>query len=67
MLDVCPATVRRYTNRGILPHERSRGNQRRFRLSCVLAFMEAQARGGLPVLEAARARAERTAAAGRAE
>ena len=41
MLDVCPATVRRYTNRGILPHERSKGNQRRFKLSCVLAFMEA--------------------------
>jgi excisionase family DNA binding protein len=47
MLDVCPTTVRRYTNRGILPHERSRGNQRRFKLSCVLAFMEAQARVGL--------------------
>jgi len=41
MLDVCPATVRRYTNRGILPHERSKGNQRRFKLSSVLAFMEA--------------------------
>jgi len=40
MLDVCPATVRRYTNRGILPHERSKGNQRRFKLSSVLAFME---------------------------
>ena len=41
MLDVCPATVRRYTNRGILPHERSKGNQRRFKLSSVLAFMDA--------------------------
>ena len=47
MLDVCPTTVRRYTNRGILAHERSRGNQRRFKLSCVLAFMEGQARAGL--------------------
>lgn len=46
MLDVCPATVRRYTNRGILPHERSQGNQRRFRLSCVLAFMESRHTGG---------------------
>lgn len=44
MLEVCPATVRRYTNRGILPHERSKGNQRRFKLSTVLAFMESQSR-----------------------
>jgi excisionase family DNA binding protein len=42
MLDVCPTTVRRYTNRGILPHERSKGNQRRFKLSSVLAFMQRQ-------------------------
>jgi excisionase family DNA binding protein len=41
MLEVCPATVRRYTNRGILEHERSQGNQRRFRLSSVLAFLKA--------------------------
>ncbi|MGO8670289.1 MAG: helix-turn-helix domain-containing protein [Capsulimonadaceae bacterium] len=41
VLEVCPSTVRRYTNRGILPHERSKGNQRRFKLSTVLAFMEA--------------------------
>ena len=46
MLEVCPTTVRRYTNRGILPHERSQGNQRRFKLSSVLAFMESQARVG---------------------
>jgi len=46
MLEVCPTTVRRYTNRGILPHERSKGNQRRFRLSSVLAFMESQSRVG---------------------
>jgi excisionase family DNA binding protein len=40
ILEVCPTTVRRYTNRGILPHERSPGNQRRFKLSSVLAFKE---------------------------
>ena len=50
MLNVCPTTVRRYTNRGILPHERSKGNQRRFKLSCVLAFMEAN-RLERPVVE----------------
>ena len=44
LLDVCPTTVRRYTNRGILPHERSAGNQRRFKLSHVLEFREAQGR-----------------------
>ena len=42
ILEVCPTTVRRYTNRGILPHERSTGNQRRFKLSSVLAFKEDQ-------------------------
>ncbi|MEO7719879.1 MAG: helix-turn-helix domain-containing protein [Capsulimonas sp.] len=51
MLEVCPTTVRRYTNRGILPHERSQGNQRRFKLSSVLAFMESQARVGPKVGE----------------
>ena len=45
ILEVCPTTVRRYTNRGILPHERSAGNQRRFKLSSVLEFREAQGRG----------------------
>lgn len=40
VLDVCPTTVRRYTNRGVLPHFRTAGNQRRFRLSDVLSFME---------------------------
>lgn len=45
LLDVCPTTVRRYTNRGILAHERSAGNQRRFKLSDVLEFREAQGRG----------------------
>jgi excisionase family DNA binding protein len=45
VLNVCPATVRRYTNKGILAHFRTPGNQRRFRLSDVLAFMESQAAG----------------------
>lgn len=40
LLNVCPATVRRYTNRGVLKHFRTKGNQRRFRLSDVLEFME---------------------------
>jgi excisionase family DNA binding protein len=43
LLDVCPATVRRYTNRGQLPHTRTIGQQRRFRLSEVLAFLELRA------------------------
>lgn len=42
VLGVCPATVRRYTNRGILPHHRTVGQQRRFRLSDVLVFLEQQ-------------------------
>lgn len=45
ILQVCPTTVRRYTNKGLLPHERSAGNQRRFRWSQVYAFMEAQGGG----------------------
>ncbi len=48
VLNVCPTTVRRYTNRGVLPHYRTIGNQRRFRLSQVLAFLETQASGALP-------------------
>lgn len=40
VLNVCPTTVRRYTNRGVLKHYRTAGNQRRFKLSDVLAFME---------------------------
>lgn len=43
ILNVCPTTVRRYTNRGALKHLRTAGNQRRFRLSDVLAFMESNA------------------------
>ena len=59
LLNVCPTTVRRYTNRGILTYYRKevqRGGknaeaesgveketrQRRFRLSDILAFLEAQ-------------------------
>ena len=44
VLAVCPTTVRRYTNRGVLPHHRTLGQQRRFRLSDVLAFLERQQR-----------------------
>jgi excisionase family DNA binding protein len=42
ILNVCPMTVRRYTNRGALPHFRTVGNQRRFRLSDVLSFLESR-------------------------
>ncbi len=45
ILNVCPTTVRRYTNRGLLGHHRTAGNQRRFRLSDVLAFLESQSGG----------------------
>lgn len=53
LLEVCPTTVRRYTNRGLLAHMRSAGNQRRFKLSDVLAFQDAQLRpeGGRAVKE----------------
>ncbi len=44
LLNVCPTTVRRYTNKGLLTHQRTLGDQRRFRLSDVLAFLEAQSR-----------------------
>ena len=46
ILNVCPTTVRRYTNRGVLKHLRTAGNQRRFRLSDVLAFMESSTAKG---------------------
>ncbi len=45
LLDVCPTTVRRYTNRGLLNCFRTPGNQRRFHLSDVLDFMERRERG----------------------
>lgn len=40
LLGVCPATVRRYTNRGWLEHHRTTGNQRRFKLSGIVNFVE---------------------------
>jgi excisionase family DNA binding protein len=40
LLGVCPATVRRYTNRGWLEHHRTPGNQRRFRLSDIVRFVD---------------------------
>lgn len=36
ILCVCPATVRNYCKAGFLPHERTPGGQRRFRLKAVL-------------------------------
>ena len=44
LLSVCPTTVRRYTNKGLLTHQRTQGDQRRFKLSDVLAFLETQSR-----------------------
>jgi len=44
MLEVCPTTVRRWANKGLLAHHRTPGRQRRFRLSDVLEFMERQGR-----------------------
>jgi excisionase family DNA binding protein len=44
LLGVCPATVRRYTNRGWLAHHRTEGGQRRFRLSQVVQFVEEHGR-----------------------
>jgi excisionase family DNA binding protein len=44
LLGVCPATVRRYTNRGWLSHHRTTGGQRRFRLSDIVRFVELHGR-----------------------
>jgi excisionase family DNA binding protein len=44
LLGVCPATVRRYTNRGWLAHHRTGGGQRRFRLSSVVKFVNEHGR-----------------------
>lgn len=44
LLGVCPATVRRYTNRGWLHHHRTKGGQRRFRLSGVVKFVDEHGR-----------------------
>jgi excisionase family DNA binding protein len=43
LLGVCPTTVRRYTNKGQLKHLRTQGNQRRFRFSEVMEFLESRA------------------------
>ncbi len=48
LLDVCTATVRRYANRGHLSHHRTIGQQRRFRLSDVLQFLERRAERARP-------------------
>lgn len=44
LLGVCPATIRRYTNRGWLSHHRTGGGQRRFRLSDLVKFVETHGR-----------------------
>jgi excisionase family DNA binding protein len=44
LLGVCPATVRRYTNRHWLTHHRTNGGQRRFRLSDIVSFVELHGR-----------------------
>ena len=44
LLGVCPATVRRYTNKGWLEHIRTQGKQRRFKLSQILRFVEKHGR-----------------------
>lgn len=44
LLGVCPATVRRYTNRKWLKHHRTVGGQRRFRLSDVVRFVHEHGR-----------------------
>lgn len=49
VLEVCPATVRRYADKGVLSHHRTPGNQRRFKLRDVLDFL---ARKDLSVVQA---------------
>lgn len=44
LLGVCPATVRRYTNRHWLDHHRTVGGQRRFRLSAIVKFVNEHGR-----------------------
>lgn len=46
LLDVCPTTIRRYTNAGLLEHYRTTGNRRRFRLSHILRFLMRYANSG---------------------
>lgn len=45
ILNLSKATVRRYTDQGRLMCFRTRGGQRRFRLSALLAFLDRQAAG----------------------
>ncbi|MBI3920693.1 MAG: helix-turn-helix domain-containing protein [Armatimonadetes bacterium] len=40
LLNVCPTTIRRYTNSGILPHHRGSGNHRRFWLKDIVMFVD---------------------------
>jgi hypothetical protein len=40
ILDTCPTTVRRYANMGLLTHVQAPGDQKRYRLSDVLAVMQ---------------------------
>lgn len=40
ILNVCASTLRRYSDSGTLPHERTSGGQRRFRLRDVLALLD---------------------------
>ena len=42
IMGVCKATVRRYTAKGVLPHYRTPGNQRRFKLNDIIEFIENQ-------------------------
>lgn len=42
ILQVCPTTVRRYTNKKLLAHFRTKGNQRRFRFSDVMEFLQSR-------------------------
>lgn len=44
LLGVCPATIRRYTNRDWLSCHRSKGGQRRFRLSNIIEFVDKHGR-----------------------
>ena len=39
ILNVCASTLRRYSDSGVLPHERTSGGQRRFHLKQVLALL----------------------------
>jgi hypothetical protein len=71
LLNVCPTTVRRYTNRGILSYYRKEieagahtagekeTRQRRFRLSDILTFLEAQ-HGAVPETDRSTKRASHT-------